>query len=94
MIHSIKAKRIWEELRPQFRCQEVDPERAIVENPSAIKSSVLPKTREAFMSRFAHEDFTRLVDELIPPLPKPPSPTFLQRMINKIKRTVHMKRGL
>ena len=94
MIHSIKAKRIWEELRPQFRCQEVDPERAIVENPSAIKSSVLPKNREAFMSRFAHEDFTRLVDELIPPLPKPPSPTFLQRMINKIKRTVHMKRGL
>lgn len=90
MIHSMKAKNIWEELRPQFRCREVDPKRAIVENPSAIRSSVLPENRDVFMSRFAHEDFTRLVDELISPLPKPQSSNFLHHIISKLKRAVHM----
>lgn len=94
LVHSIKAKRIWEELRPQFRRQEVNPERAIAENPSAVKSSVLPENREAFMSRFAYEDFSQLVDKLIPPFPAQPSPTILQRILNKIKRTLPVKQNL
>lgn len=93
MIHSAKAKRIWEGITPQLRCREVDPERAVAENPSAIKSSEIPESRKAFMSRFAHEDFAQLVDELIPPLPKPSPPALPRRILNKIKRSIHIKRG-
>lgn len=94
MIHSAKAKRIWEGITPQLRCREVDPESAVAENPSAIKSSEIPESRKEFMSRFAHEDFEQLVDELIPPLPKPSPPALPQRILNKIKRSIHIKRGL
>ena len=86
LLHSIKARRIWDELSPQIRCQETNPERAVMENPSAIKSSALRQNREAFMTRYTQEDFGQLVEELLPPPPKQPSLTLPQRILNKIKR--------
>lgn len=88
LIHSDKARRLWEQIQPQMTCREVLLPQALRENPSALRSSALPAGREAFMDRYEEEDFQALVDELLP-RPQPSNkPSLLQRGLGKIKRSL------
>ncbi len=88
LIHSECAQKIWNDIRDQLKCQELDPVKAIEENPSAIKPSHMPENREAFWNRYPDEDFKDLITELLPPPPPPARPSLLKRVARKIKKTI------
>lgn len=86
LLHSTKAKRIWEELSPQMRCQKAEPERAVAENPSAICSSLLTENRHVFMSRYQDDDFKELTDELLPQRKDAKHSSFLAYVAHRTKQ--------
>lgn len=88
LLHSKKAKQLWNELSQHMRCSEVDVTAALAENPSAIVSSPLTEKRKEFFARYESEDFSVLIDTLIPPKPLTAVPNLLQRVFRKAKRII------
>ena len=85
LLHSGKARGIWDDLSADLRLSAVDPTQALQENPSALTASSYTQARCAFFDRYQTEDFTTLVETLYPrPVVKKPS--FLRRVVKKICR--------
>lgn len=82
LLHTEKAHKIWETLSP-LHYQEVDIDKALEENPSALVSSNLPHHREYFMTHYANDDFQKLVDKL---LPKPKTLPFWRQVLPFLRR--------
>lgn len=86
LLHTEKAKAIWQELAGEMRCAEVSAAAALTDNPSAVVSSPLPDNRAAFFARYEKEDFHGLINERCP-MPDPPKKTGLfRRAARKIRR--------
>ena len=85
LVHSEKAKAVWQELTPQMTLQTVDVCRCMEQNPAALQSAKYDsEKRSAFMHRYTGEDMALLVDEL---LPRPGAVCYLiSRIIGKLKR--------
>lgn len=88
LLHSEKAKQVWQDLFALFCSQQVDPKQAVVENPSAVKSSARVQNRESFMARYAQEDFEKLANELLPHPSESSAMTLFRRIIGKVKRII------
>lgn len=70
LLHSEKAKQIWPALLPDMKTVQVDVEQCLAENPAALCSAKESERRNEFLSRYKTEDFSSLVDEIVPvPLP-------------------------
>lgn len=87
LLHSEKAKTIWQEISEDLQVQAVPVPDCLNENPSALRSSQCPEKRSEFMSRYCDEDFQMLTEELLP-LTKPVQTSLLKRAIKKLKRLV------
>lgn len=85
LVHSEKARALWQELAPAMQVQQVDARRCMEQNPAALQSAKYDaENRSIFLLRYANEDFASLVDEL---LPKPSAAGDLaHRMAGKLKR--------
>ena len=85
LVHSEKARALWQELTPAMQVQQVDARRCMEQNPAALQSAKYDaENRSIFLLRYANEDFSALVDEL---LPKPSAAGDLaHRMAGKLKR--------
>ncbi len=84
LVHSDKAKALWNQLAPAMTVREADARRCMDHNPSALQSATYDaENRNSFMHRYAGEDFAALVDEL---LPKPAqSNSFTSRLKRLLK---------
>ena len=85
LVHSDKAKALWEALSDRMTVRPVDARRCMDQNPAALQSAKYDgENRSTFMHRYAGEDFSALVDEL---LPKPSGANdFAHRVAGKLKR--------
>lgn len=85
LVHSQKAKVLWEELSPAMTVQAADARRCMEQNPAALQSAPLDRENRAlFLHRYESEDFAALVDEL---LPRPSAANALaHRVAGKLKR--------
>ncbi|MBR5537698.1 MAG: Coenzyme F420 hydrogenase/dehydrogenase, beta subunit C-terminal domain [Clostridia bacterium] len=85
LVHSEKALALWQELAPAMQTQQVDARRCMEQNPAALQSAKYDEeNRSTFLHRYRDEDFSALVDEL---LPKPNAAGDLAlRMAGKLKR--------
>lgn len=88
LLHTKKAKQLWNDLSHDMRYSEVDISSALAENPSAVVSSPLPEKRGEFFARYEQEDFIALVHSLVPPKAPAASPNLLKRLLYKAKRIV------
>lgn len=84
LLHTEKAKSIWEALASKCRYQQVDVSAALAGNPSALLSSLENTNRRHFFGRYRQEDFAALVQELCPP-PPPPKQSRIRRVVRKIR---------
>jgi len=67
LVHSDKAKVLWDELSPALTVRQADARRCMDLNPAALQSAKYDaENRNSFMHRYADEDFAALVDELLP----------------------------
>lgn len=67
LVHTEKAAALWEKLAPQLVAQEVDARRCMEQNPAALRSAPLEEeNRNLFLHRYEQEEFSLLVDELLP----------------------------
>lgn len=85
LLHTQKAKQLWEELSPYMCVAAVESSAALAGNPSAVVSSLLPEKREEFFARYEKEDFSLLIDSLCPK-PVVARASFFRRITCKIKR--------
>ncbi|MGM9680872.1 MAG: Coenzyme F420 hydrogenase/dehydrogenase, beta subunit C-terminal domain [Eubacteriales bacterium] len=85
-VHSPKATSVWENIASIMRRQKVDPSNAVKHNPSAIRSSQLPKKRHTFMSRYQVDDFTELTVELLAQLKDAKHTSFFSYIAHRIKQ--------
>lgn len=85
-VHSPKATSVWENIASIMRRQKVDPSNAVKHNPSAIRSSQLPKKRHTFMSRYQVDDFRELTVELLPQLKAAKHTSFFSYIAHRIKQ--------
>ena len=90
LLHSEKAKAIWQQIAPHMKAEPVEVERCFAENPAALCAAKAPEGRSAFLSRYQTEDFSTLVDELAP-IPAPQKArssvaSLLHRAASKAKR--------
>ena len=85
LVHSEKARALWQELAPAMQIQQVDARRCMEQNPAALQSAKYDaESRSTFLHRYRDEDFSALVDEL---LPRPSAASDLaHRMAGKLKR--------
>lgn len=91
LLHSSIAQQIWSQIQTDLRCQELDPLKAVEENPSALRASRKPQNREDFWDRYETEDFTALITELIPSPAPLKQPTLLRRALRKFRQIVEGK---
>lgn len=90
LLHSEKAKTIWQQISEDLQVQAVSVLSCLDENPSALRSSPCPEKRSEFMFRYCDEDFQALADELLP-LAKPVKSSLFNRAFKKLKRLVYPK---
>lgn len=69
LIHSQKARSLWLQICNQVTYQQVELPNCLEENPSALRSALMPENRAEFMKRYLSEDFQLLINEL-KPVPK------------------------
>ena len=87
MLHSEKAKSIWDAISHKIQCAPVGDE-AIAYNPAAVRSVTPHPNRSLFFQRFpSEEDISALILELTPdPVVKPPS--LYRRIRGKLGRAL------
>lgn len=83
LLHTEKAKSIWEDISGDCKCCEVDTSTALTENPSALLSPPVKENREVFFERYDREDFSALVGELCP-IPICKKQSFIYRIAKKL----------
>lgn len=85
LVHTEKAKALWDKLSPAMVVRPVDVRRCMEQNPAALQSAKYDaENRNSFLHRYQDEDFAALVDEL---LPKPSAANdFAHRVAGKLKR--------
>ncbi len=85
LVHSDKAKALWERLAPAMTLQPVDARRCMEQNPAALQSAKQKaEERAVFLHRYETEDFAHLTDQL---LPRPSAASELaHRVAGKLKR--------
>ena len=60
----------------------------LAENPAAVRSPEVPENRDAFWARYRSEDFSRLIEELLPPPQKPGKTPLWRRVARKLRHHV------
>ena len=81
LLHSDKAKALWEALADDLTAREADVRRCMDQNPAALLSAKYDaENRNSFLYRYAGEDFSALVDELLP------KPAQNNSFANRLKR--------
>lgn len=88
LVHNEKATAIWNEVCQVLRYKQVDVVSALVDNPSALRSSEKPSNREIFMDNHDHQNFEKLVDSLRP-IPVPCKKPARNRILRKILCKLH-----
>ena len=83
LLHSEKAKAIWEYVLGNCKYCEVDISSALKENPSALMSPPEKEKRIHYFDRYKQDDFSALVNELYP-TPKTQKQSFIHRVAKKI----------
>ena len=83
LLHTEKAKSIWEDILCDCKYCEVDISTALAVNPSARLSPPAQENRELFFQRYGREDFSTLVSELCP-IPIRKKQSIIYRMAKKI----------
>lgn len=86
LLHTHKARNLWKKISEGMRYLEVDSSLALTGNPSAIVSGSLPENRSEFFERYKNEDFQTLIDELAPKKPTATPPSFVKRLLSRVKR--------
>ena len=67
LVHTAKAKELWDKLSQTLSVQTVDVRRCMEHNPAAMQSAACDaEMRESFLHRFEDEDMAALADELLP----------------------------
>lgn len=88
LLHTDKAKRIWQSIEPQVRREQVSCSSALVDNPSALVSEKIKDERQSFFERYLQEDFQELISELLPISISVSKNSIITRIIKKIWRVV------
>ena len=85
LVHSDKARVLWEEISADMTVVAADARSCMDQNPAALRSAKLDEENRAlFMHRYETEDFAALVEEI---LPKPSAANDLARRVaGKLKR--------
>ena len=85
LVHSAKARALWEEISAGMTVLAVDSRSCMDQNPAALRSALLDsENRALFLHRYDTEDFAALVEEI---LPKPSAANDLARRVaGKLKR--------
>lgn len=85
LVHSAKARALWEEISADMTVLAVDSRSCMDQNPAALRSALLDsENRALFLHRYDTEDFAALVEEI---LPKPSAANDLARRVaGKLKR--------
>ena len=65
LLHSEKAKQVWQTIRSQVYSLEVDAERAVCQNAMAIESTPKSPLAQAFRQRWKKESLDELVWDLV-----------------------------
>jgi len=93
LLHSEKAKQVWDDIGRQMSCKQIDPEMALRDNTMALVSAVYNPKADEFVARWKNEDFDDLVWSLVPKPPVPQKPGGVQTLKEKAWRIAH-KMGL
>ena len=88
LVHSAKGRGIWAEICGDARWQQVVLPDCLAENPAAVRSPEVPENRDAFWARYRSEDFSRLIEELLPPPQKPGKTPLWRRVARKLRHHV------
>ena len=89
LLHSPKAMAYWRRISSSIRFTSVDVQESLSGNSSAIESSLCPAAREAFLARYDNEDFSSLIDELLPKHTPVPSPLARAKsVLRKVKARI------
>ena len=88
LLHTQKAKSLWNEITAKMCCTEVDVSLALADNPSALVSSDKSEARNSFFDRYEKEDFQSLIQELCPKLQPPAKRSLIRRVVNKLVRMI------
>ena len=85
LVHTEKAKSLWEQLSGSMTVRPVDVRHCMEHNPSALQSAKYDaELRATFLHRYQGEDFAALVDELAPRAGA--AEDFASRITGKLKR--------
>ena len=87
VVHSDKGRAYWEMIRKFCISQEVTCEEAYRENISMMKASGAHPERDELLKRLNEESFA-IIEEKLPELLVQKKPTFIKRVVSKVKRLV------
>ena len=86
LLHTDKAREIWQQLSPEMEYMVLNAADALAENPSALESAPLTEKRSRFFENWRRQDFAALVEELCPLPPPPKKASFVKRVARKLRR--------
>lgn len=88
LVHSEKGFKIWSDIDTQMQSQKVDVVHCMDENVSAIQSAKMTEIRNSFMQRYIEEDFSTLIEELLPPIPSAHTSSLFRRVLQRLRRSI------
>lgn len=87
LLHTEKARAIWQDVSGNCKFCEVDAAAALTENPSALFSPSAKEPRHSFFERYGRQDFSALVGELCP-FPAQQKRSFIYRIVKKLWKII------
>lgn len=88
LLHSDKARTLWAQIASGMRSMEVNPARALTDNPCALCAQPMPENRAVFFEQYEQADFEALVDSLLPKKPLPKKAGVLRRTLGRLRRVL------
>ena len=85
LVHSQRGREIWMEICEGARWQQMPLPDCLAENPAAVRSPKIPANRGAFWTRYQQEDFSRLIEELLPHPQAPVRTPLWRRVVRKLR---------
>lgn len=82
LLHSDKANTLWQQIKSELKFQKIDVKNCMKSNPAALVSVAISPERAIFMERYEDEDFSSIVDELLPIKTKK---NLIKRILYKLK---------
>lgn len=80
IVNSEKGKILFEKIKNDIKCREVDLLQAIKYNPSMVKSVKADPKREEFFENIDNYDFNKLVNKFTS------KPVFIKRVLSRVKK--------